>query len=851
MRVVFNGRFLSQVRTGVQRYATETLLALDELLDDPARPSNLEFELAIPPDASPVPLKHIRCVEIGKLTGHLWEQIDLFRHARGAYLVNFNYSGPLLMRRQLVTIHDATVRAMPQAFSRAYRWTHNILVSVLGRTAHAVMTVSNFSRDELGARFGLARNDIIVGVEGGEHVQGGDADEAAVLRKHGLRAGQYVLGVGSVKPNKNFELIAQAMRLLPGFTWPVAIAGAKDIGIFKDASSLDDSFVFLGFVSDEELAVLYRRAACFVFPSSYEGFGLPAFEAMAQGCPVLCARAAAMPEVCGDAVLYFEHDDPGSLADALIRIQRDPALREALVVAGTRRLNDYNWRRNAHILLDHLVAQVPRPPLPEKPAPAPQGGTAPDTSPPAVRTAAPSTPLTSGPSAPPGRPKALTAPPGGSERSERGGPLRAPAAASRAVDEDDEPIEPLAAAGDGVLHVTECLASGTLSFLEQATHELVRAGVPQTVMFSRRPDTPAEVEQRFDARVRLIELPSPRNGVWPYYRRLRTQLREQVAQHRYTAVHLHSSKAGFMGRMALAGTTRPPLFYSPHGLAFLDRRYLVPSLAFTALERIAARVDATLVGCGEGEAELLKRVGGNNVRVVENTVPNAFFAIERRPLDPPVVMTMGRVCRQKGPEFFAELAARFHLAEVPASFVWVGDGDPAGEAMLRAAGVKVTGWVPPELVRQHLAQASIYVQTSLWEGMPLSVLQALASGLPCVVTDVVGNRDAVQQGITGYVARHPEALAMCVRRLLVDAALYARMSRAARADALERFTGRNLRRGLLRLYGLPEMYGLAAGEPMATAFDDYEAHVGGVAAATAVAGAWRTASHGTQAGAVS
>jgi glycosyltransferase involved in cell wall biosynthesis len=336
-------------------------------------------------------------------------------------------------------------------------------------------------------------------------------------------------------------------------------------------------------------------------------------------------------------------------------------------------------------------------------------------------------------------------------------------------------------------------------------------------------------------------------GAWAYYRRLREQLRDEVAQHRYAAVHLHSSKAGFMGRMALAGTTRPPLFYSPHGLAFLDRRYLVPSLAFATLERIAARVDATLVGCSEGEAALLKRVGGRNVRVVENTVPDAFFAIERRPLDPPVVMTMGRVCRQKGPEFFAELAARFHLAEVPASFVWVGNGDAAGEATLRAAGVKVTGWVPPEQVRQHLAQASVYVQTSLWEGMPLSVLQALASGLPCVVTDVVGNRDAVQQGITGYVARHPEALAMCVRRLLVDAELYARMSRAARADARERFTGRNLRRRLFRLYGLPEMQGLGAGEPASTAFDDHEVHLGGAV----VAGSWRTAAQGPQAGVVS
>ncbi len=781
MRVVFNGRFLSQVRTGVQRYATETLLALDELLDDPARPSNLEFELAIPPDASPVPLKHIRCVEIGKRTGHLWEQFDLWRHARGAYLVNFNYSGPLLKRNQLVTIHDATVRVMPQAFSRAYRWTHNVMVSVLGRTARSVMTVSNFSRDELGAHFGLKRDDIIVGVEGGEHVLGGEADEAAVMRKHGLEPGKYVLGVGSVKPNKNFELIAQAMRLLPGFPWPVAIAGAKDINIFRDSSDLSDSCVCLGFVSDEELSVLYRRAACFVFPSSYEGFGLPAFEAMAQGCPVLCARAASMPEVCGDAVLYFEHDDPGSLADALIRFQRDPSMRDTLVAAGSRRLNDYNWRRNARILLDHLVTQAPRPTLPETAAASPQAGTA----------AAPTTP---------------PAPSVARESSTRGHAVRARVAA------EPEHVEPLAIAGDGVLHVSGGLASGALSFLEQATHEMVRAGVPQTLMFSRRPDTPVGVESRFDPRVRLIELPSPRDGAWRYYRQLRDRLRQEIAQHHYTAVHMHSSRAGFMGRLALARQTRPPLFYSPHGLSFLDRRFVVPSLAFAALERLAARVESTLVGCSEGEAELLRSVGGRAVRVVENTVPDAFFAIQRRPIKPPVVMTMGRVCRQKGPEFFAELAARFHLAEVSATFVWVGNGDPASEAMLRSAGVKVTGWMSPEQVREQLSQASVYVQTSLWEGMPLLVLQALASGLPCVVTDVVGNRDAVQQGITGYVARHPEALAMCVRRLLVDAALYARMSRAARADARERFTGQNLRRSLLRLYGLPDTYSLAEGD---------------------------------------
>ncbi len=819
MRIVLNGRFLSQVRTGVQRYATETLLALDEALDGPDRPAGLTFELAIPPDATPVPLRHIRCIEIGKRTGHLWEQIDLLRHARGAFLVNFNYSGPLLKRRQLITIHDATVRAMPQAFSRSYRWTHNLLVAILGRTSQSLMTVSAFSRDEIRTRFGLRRNDIVVGCEGGEHVLSGEADEATVMQKHGLQAGRYVLGVGSVKPNKNFELIAKAMRLLPDFPWPVAIAGAKDIGIFRDSANLPDSFVCLGFVSDEELSVLYRRAACFVFPSSYEGFGLPAVEAMAQGCPVLSARASAMPEVCGDAVLYFDHDDPQSLADALQRFQREPELREQLVAAGLRRLNHYNWARNGRILLDHLVSVVgPTPPTSQGSKNAPASATS--------EAARPS-------HSPAGLNHAERYERGASRHAGRAGGLNGSAVSSRHItlreitprdisyraSLDRSPDDwRRTDAKDGVLHVTECLASGTCSFLVQATEELLQAGVPQSLLFSRRPDTPADVEKRFDPRVRLIELPSPREGLLAYYRALREALQGEIAQHDYKAVHLHSSKAGFLGRMALSRIAlRPPVYYSPHGLSFLDRRFVLPSFAFRSLERFAARVDATLVGCSRGEADLLRGVGGRSVKVVENAVPAEFFALTHRPSQPPVVITMGRVCRQKAPAVFAELAARFQIAEVPASFVWVGNGDEAAEAQLRAAGVKVTGWVSPEQVRQHLAQATVYVQTSLWEGMPLSVLQALAVGLPCVVTDVVGNRDAVRQGITGYVVRQPEALAMSVRRLLLDPALHARMSRAARADALERFTGRHLRDQLCALYGLPGFDGSTSASDLASA----------------------------------
>jgi glycosyltransferase involved in cell wall biosynthesis len=502
-RIVFNGRFLAQVQTGVQRYAAETLVALDALLSEsPELGRGLRFELVVPEDAAPLELHNITTVRIGGRGSHVWEQLSLWRAARGAYLVNFNYSGPLLKRRQLVTIHDATVPVMPQAFSRSYRWLHHTLVAILGRSADSVMTISNFSRDEIARCFGLRRRDVVVGCEGGEHAVHG-VDDHTVLQKHGLSPRAYALGVGSVKPNKNFGLIGQAMKLLPNYPWPVAIAGAKDIGIFRDASVLPDGFRFLGFVPDEDLSALYRQAACFVFPSSYEGFGLPAVEAMANGCPVLAANAASIPEVCGDAALYFDADDAIGLARAMHRMHEEPALRETLVRAGYERLRQYNWPANARILLNHLKQRVV------------------DRQPHA--------------------------------RLRASEPVHDSAAASPRHSTGMHATSP----SPKILHATECLAAGTMNFLIQATRELAEAGVQQTLLYSRRPDTPEDFASRFDARVTLIELPPLRTGVLRYFRSLRRHLLDARLDKQLVAMHLHSSKAGFLGRMALAGTGRP------------------------------------------------------------------------------------------------------------------------------------------------------------------------------------------------------------------------------------------------------------------------------------------------------
>lgn len=361
----------------------------------------------------------------------------------------------------------------------------------------------------------------------------------------------------------------------------------------------------------------------------------------------------------------------------------------------------------------------------------------------------------------------------------------------------------MSSASPKIIHVTESMAAGTLAFLVQATRELAASGVRQTVVYSPRPDTPQDLRAMFDASVELLALPSPSQGIVRYARTLRDELLRLLVEPEVAAVHLHSSRAGFVGRIALLGTRlRVPVFYSPHGLALLNRRFWLPSLIYAGLERLAARTRCTLVGCGRSEAALLTRIGGRPARVLENAVDDEFFGIVRHESKPPLVLSIGRVCRQKAPERFAALAARFQIAEVPARFVWVGAGDATGEACLRASGVEVTGWVEPQQVREWLEQASVYVQTSRWEGMPLSVLQALAAGVPCVVNDAVGNRDAVRQGITGFVARNGDELVMTVQRLLQDETLRRRFSQAARRDAQERFSSSSFRSRLLRLYGL-------------------------------------------------
>ena len=355
LRIAINGRFLLRRQTGVDRFAGELCAALDQLLDaGDEMLDGVSLRLLLPHGEEPArDFAHIPMQRIGIGSGHLWEQFALARAlAPGELLASLCNTSPLAVTKQLVVIHDAATAAVPEAFSLAFRALYRSMMPLLGRRARRVLTVSQFSHQELVSRFAIPEDRLSVVSEGGEHILRANADPS-VLARHGLGRRPFVLAVSSMASHKNFGQVLAALQALGGDAgFDVAIAGGANPRVFGEfAMQAGGQVHWLGYVSDGELRALYQSAMCFVFPSKYEGFGIPPLEAMHCGCPVLAARAASIPEVCGDAALYFDPFSVADLSSALQRIAVDEPLRARLKAAGLQRCRAFSWESGARQLL--------------------------------------------------------------------------------------------------------------------------------------------------------------------------------------------------------------------------------------------------------------------------------------------------------------------------------------------------------------------------------------------------------------------------------------------------------------------------------------------------------------------
>jgi glycosyltransferase involved in cell wall biosynthesis len=361
MTVFVNGRFLGQAVTGVQRYGREVLVAIDAALKTGAVPPSLRDErwiVAVPPGTEvDLNFHSLTISTIGRNTGHLWEQWDLQSCARGARLLSLANSGPVLQPRHLVVIHDAGLYRLTGSNSWKYRLAHKAIEAFLFRFAR-IATVSDFSRRELATVSGIDPDRIAVAPNAGGHLASVAAKDAMDLPAATARRGFFLM-VGSRAPHKNIPAALEAYRRLPKSGRPLLVlVGGGNSRIFGEIDLGVDEDVFLaGRVDDAALRSLYQRAQALIFPSLYEGFGIPPLEAMSFGCPVIASDIAPVREVCGDAALYFDPSDIGAIERALaLSSQQDPGARQEMVERGFARVASYSWDKTASILLNRLAA---------------------------------------------------------------------------------------------------------------------------------------------------------------------------------------------------------------------------------------------------------------------------------------------------------------------------------------------------------------------------------------------------------------------------------------------------------------------------------------------------------------
>jgi glycosyltransferase involved in cell wall biosynthesis len=350
--IAINGRFLTQGMTGVQRFATEIVAAADALAVAGAWPA---ARLLHPAGARDAGLRAFSSETVGTRSGQVWEQIDLLRALRGDVLVNLGNTAPILAgARQAVVIHDAGAFDTPESYSFAFRSWYRLLQKRLARSGARILTVSDFSRGRIAATLGLDAASIGVLPEGGEHVLRVPAD-AGVLARHGLERARFALVVGNPAAHKNLAALSTAAEMLGRHGLVLAVAGAADPAVFRAGGGVAaEAARVLGRVSDAELRALYENALCLIFPSRYEGFGLPPLEAMVCGCPVVAAHAGAVPEVCDGAALWFDPDQPATLAEALSRLIEEEGLLDGLRQAGLERARHFTWEAAARALLARI-----------------------------------------------------------------------------------------------------------------------------------------------------------------------------------------------------------------------------------------------------------------------------------------------------------------------------------------------------------------------------------------------------------------------------------------------------------------------------------------------------------------
>ena len=361
-RIIINGRFLLHRVTGVERYARELVQALDGIVP-PGR-----IEMAVPPEAEEIPVyRNIEVHRIGRLPNRLWEHVSFpaYVKRRGGIALNLCNVAPLISPG-IATVHDLKPIVHPEYYSQKFVAWYRLLFGNALRRSPALLTVSKFSAKEILRHYHIDPHRLHLIPDGWQHFERIAYDPYA-LERYGLQAGEYYFSMGSRDPGKNLDWVIESARRHPEMIYAVSGSINKEVfaasdrsrpndkgqdGTRKNGTDLNDTgrtgtgcadampenVRLLGYVTDEVAKTLMRDCKAFLFPSLYEGFGMPPLEALSAGCScVVVSDIPVMHEIFEDEAVYV---NPLAVEDFVCR-EAD---------AG-KILAKYSWKKSAKKLL--------------------------------------------------------------------------------------------------------------------------------------------------------------------------------------------------------------------------------------------------------------------------------------------------------------------------------------------------------------------------------------------------------------------------------------------------------------------------------------------------------------------
>ncbi len=359
MRIGFNARYLQNTHSGIETYILNLLLNLKKI--DKINEYLLFFgrNKPVPDIISEIDFDcDISSMHTGnQLKKALWEHLYLPNAIKRKGIDIFHepfFVAPVFKKcPTIITIYDLAFLRVPDAYNLRNKLYFKLFLEKSIISSDAIIAISNSTKEDIISVFPQSKNKVFV-VYPGRDEDFRKVDDKERLNKvkdvYNIR-GEFLLSVSLLSPRKNIINLIRAFKIFRSrsrLNEKLVIVGRKGWlwkDIFKEVSSsgLDDDIIFCGHIPKDHLIALYGASKAFIYPSFYEGFGLPIIEAMSCAVPVIASKSSSMPEACGDAAILVDPYNAGDLADAMENLCSDPSLQDALIKKGLRQVEKFSW----------------------------------------------------------------------------------------------------------------------------------------------------------------------------------------------------------------------------------------------------------------------------------------------------------------------------------------------------------------------------------------------------------------------------------------------------------------------------------------------------------------------------